>query len=72
MCERAAGLGRAPAGMVPAMILSEGGTVADTICAMTGCNCIATEGEFCSDYCREHAGETHGSGNCGCGHPGCG
>jgi hypothetical protein len=45
--------------------------VADNTCAMPNCNCAATDGEYCSDYCRDHAGEEHGGGNCGCGHPGC-
>lgn len=43
-------------------------------CQHDGCRCQAEPGtEFCSTYCREHAGEPgHGTHTCGCGHPGCG
>ena len=42
-------------------------------CAHDGCMCRASEGqEFCSDYCREHAGETeHVAHACECGHDAC-
>ena len=38
-------------------------------CMHEGCTCVATQGEFCSDYCREHAG--HEEVTCGCGHLDC-
>jgi hypothetical protein len=42
-------------------------------CRHEGCGCQVAEGqEFCSDYCRDHAGEPgHGQHTCGCGHPEC-
>lgn len=38
-------------------------------CMHEACTCVATQGEFCSDYCREHAG--HEELTCGCGHRDC-
>jgi len=41
-------------------------------CAHEGCRCQA-EDDYCSDYCREHAGSAeHAEGHsCGCGHDAC-
>jgi hypothetical protein len=44
-------------------------TEAPPRCAHEACTCEATEGEYCSDYCREHAGKDVVS--CGCGHRDC-
>jgi len=42
-------------------------------CGHEGCTCsVEQQGGFCSDYCREHAGEAaHGAHACECGHPEC-
>lgn len=42
-------------------------------CGHEGCTCTVEEqGGFCSDYCRDHAGEAaHGAHACECGHPEC-
>lgn len=40
-----------------------------TSCMHEGCSCPATEGEYCSDYCRENAGKDVET--CGCGHTDC-
>lgn len=43
------------------------------MCGHEGCTCeVEAEVGFCSDYCREHAGDTnHGTHICGCSHPQC-
>lgn len=41
----------------------------DETCAHDACTCMATQGEYCSDYCREHSGDDNPE--CGCGHPEC-
>ena len=40
-------------------------------CEHVGCTCETEPSDrFCSDHCREHAGDAgHGVGACGCGHP---
>lgn len=38
-------------------------------CAHDPCTCAATEGEYCSDHCREHVGQEVDS--CECGHAEC-
>lgn len=38
-------------------------------CAMESCTCIALEGDYCSDYCRQTAGQEVIS--CACGHKDC-
>ncbi len=45
----------------------------DTICGHEGCTCKAREDGFCSDYCAQHAAESHGDADhqCGCGHMQC-
>jgi hypothetical protein len=43
-------------------------------CGHQGCHCEVEQGqEFCSDHCREHAGDAaHGGEHaCECGHAGC-
>jgi hypothetical protein len=42
-------------------------------CGHEGCTCaVEQEGGFCSDYCRDHAGEAAHSGHaCECGHSEC-
>lgn len=47
--------------------------MADTTCRHEGCMCKAREDGYCSDYCAQHAGESHGDGphECGCGHTPC-
>jgi len=42
-------------------------------CGHEGCTCqVELSGDFCSDYCREHAGDAdHGAHSCECGHPQC-
>jgi len=42
-------------------------------CRHDGCTCQVGQGEeFCSDYCRQHAGDmAHTGHGCECGHPGC-
>jgi hypothetical protein len=41
-------------------------------CEHQGCKCQVEEGQqFCSDYCREHAGAGHEEHRCECGHPAC-
>ena len=42
-------------------------------CQHEGCRCEAESGEFCSDYCRDHAGSgEHAAGHaCECGHAAC-
>jgi hypothetical protein len=42
-------------------------------CGHEGCTCqVEAPDQFCSDYCREHAGHTPGEGHaCECGHPDC-
>lgn len=42
-------------------------------CGHDGCKCrIEQAGDFCSDHCREHAGDAgHGAHACECGHPEC-
>lgn len=42
-------------------------------CGHEGCTCqVEQSGGFCSDHCREHAGDTgHGAHACECGHPQC-
>ncbi len=44
-------------------------TEAPERCAHELCTCAATEGEYCGDYCREHAGQEEDV--CGCGHDEC-
>ena len=39
------------------------------ICAMESCTCVALEGEYCSDYCKQTAGREVMS--CACGHKDC-
>jgi YihY family inner membrane protein len=45
----------------------------DMQCGHEGCTCqVEQSGGFCSDHCREHAGDTgHGAHACECGHPQC-
>ena len=45
----------------------------DMQCGHDGCTChVEQSGGFCSDHCREHAGDTaHGAHTCECGHPQC-
>lgn len=44
--------------------------MADAFCLHEGCNCVVEEGnQYCSDFCREHAGPP--MEKCDCGHPGC-
>lgn len=38
-------------------------------CRHEACVCNVTEGEYCSDHCRENAG--HAGDVCSCGHPEC-
>ena len=38
-------------------------------CAMESCTCIALEGDYCSDYCRQTAGQEVIT--CACGHKDC-
>jgi hypothetical protein len=38
-------------------------------CAHEPCTCMATEGEYCGDYCREHSGTEEDV--CACGHEEC-
>jgi hypothetical protein len=38
-------------------------------CGHEACTCAATEGEYCSDHCREHSGRDDDV--CGCGHAEC-
>ena len=41
-------------------------------CGHEGCKCQVAEGEqFCGDYCRDHATETHEAHTCECGHAAC-
>jgi hypothetical protein len=43
-------------------------------CGHDGCRCqVADDERFCSDHCREHAGDAaHAGGHaCECGHPAC-
>ncbi len=42
-------------------------------CGHEGCNCqVGQTGEFCSDHCREHAGDAgHEAHACECGHADC-
>lgn len=42
-------------------------------CGHEGCTCqVEQSGGFCSDHCREHAGDTgHDAHACECGHPQC-
>ncbi|MGH7357353.1 MAG: hypothetical protein ACREJR_00905 [Candidatus Rokuibacteriota bacterium] len=41
-------------------------------CQHEGCRGQADAGqEFCSDHCRQHAGEAHAEHACECGHPAC-
>jgi hypothetical protein len=42
-------------------------------CQHQGCRCQdADQSGFCSDYCRQHAGEAaHEDHACACGHPDC-
>jgi len=45
--------------------------MADVTCKHEGCTCPAPDGEYCSDYCRQHADHPGQEGHdCGCGHPG--
>lgn len=44
-------------------------TTTPSQCMHEACTCAATQGEFCSDYCREHAGQEELT--CGCGHRDC-
>lgn len=44
-------------------------TEAPVQCAHEPCTCGATEGEYCSDHCRENAGKE--DARCGCGHAEC-
>ena len=39
------------------------------ICAMESCTCVALEGQYCSDYCKQTAG--HEVMTCACGHKDC-
>lgn len=38
-------------------------------CRHEACVCNVTEGEYCSEQCRQNAGT--GSDTCNCGHPDC-
>jgi hypothetical protein len=43
-------------------------------CGHEGCRCMASDGGYCSDYCREHADHAAGEAaglRCECGHPEC-
>jgi hypothetical protein len=42
-------------------------------CGHEGCTCSVAQADgFCSDHCREHAGDTgHDAHACECGHPEC-
>lgn len=42
-------------------------------CQHEGCRCQVSDGEFCSDYCREHVKHDEGvaAHGCGCGHAEC-
>jgi hypothetical protein len=40
-------------------------------CAHEGCRCTVTQGEFCSDYCRDSMEAQHAGHACQCGHPDC-
>lgn len=40
-------------------------------CAHEGCGCQVSEGEYCSDFCREHVASGPTGESCGCGHPEC-
>lgn len=44
--------------------------MAEGTCGHAACTCAATEDDYCSEYCREHAGDEDPS-LCECGHPGC-
>ncbi len=39
------------------------------VCAMEACTCVALEGAYCSDYCKQTAG--HDVITCACGHKDC-
>lgn len=40
-------------------------------CRHEGCTCQVGDEGFCSDHCREHAGDGHDTHACECGHPAC-
>jgi hypothetical protein len=43
--------------------------MAESQCMHEACSCPATQGEYCSDHCRENAGK--GFETCSCGHTDC-